>query len=360
MKIITTLVDDSVWEGNEIDPPPIGGMPDPVDVLPEGTEYGPDTVGRFGRIWDDMYLIGESRTKELYNQFDNMIQPGNELYYKDGKYRCKGKPVVEVLGTEWETKMRELMGDTVFARFQRDGYGFMDHGDTRLYCLFLGCDVVRELDTLVSGGQRFSLVQAQDYDNPVDQSLNPIKDPHLFHTQVLVSSTASRDYNILNDRGAVGGNGLVQFPVVVINRVPEYADVPLVGIEQYKIAFFPRPPFTAKLYRDSLVVDNVWRTPGANEGVEVTIEKLWLSGSDVYGLVDGLWYLLDQMLIRGSYDTPALHGDMDDRRVFIAPWKLPPGAPNIGWTYKHYPVDYPWPRSFLDRVRAWLRQGLIG
>lgn len=343
MKQTITLSDGSEFETVAGSPPSPGQMPDPV-VPPAGTEYGPETPGRYGRIWDDMYLYGESRTHSLPSgiQFTNMIQPGLDLFWKDGKLRLKGKPVVDILGTQWETKMRELMGDTVFGRFQTDGYGFMDNGPTHLYGLYLGCDLVHELDTLSQGGLVHSLIEAQDYNKPIDQSLTPRKDPALFHTQVLVSSTASRPYNILCDRGSVGGNGRVEWPAVTINNVPDFTDVPLVGLEQYKIAFFPRPPFEITIYHDSLVVDNVWRDPAPNEGVPVTVDRLLFNGGDIYGQIEGLWYPLDIMLVRGSYDYPASHGDMDDRRVFGRPWNYPPGVPDIGWIYKYYPPDYPW------------------
>jgi len=334
------------WVKQDSTPPP-SGYPDPVVDLPDGIDYDQNSRGRYGRIWDDMYLYGESRTHDLPSgiQFTNMIQSGLELYYKDGKLRVKGKPTIPVTGSPYWDWMLELMGETVRNRFQVDGYGFMDNGPDKLYCLPCGCQLVHELDTLYQGGLMHSLCEAMDFEEELDTTLTPRTRPDLFFTQVLVSSTASRDYNILCDRGAIGGNGRVQWPNAIYNRVPDYTSIPLFGLERYKIAFFPRPPFQTKIYQVTLVLDGVWREPAPDEGVDVTIDKLRFNGGDVYGLAreTGEWYALDIMLVHGTYDLPAYAGDMDDRRVFVSPWNFPPGVPDIGWTYKHYPPDYPWP-----------------
>lgn len=317
------LPDGTIYDLKE-ESHPTGDVPTPVAALPPGVRYGSDSVGRFGRIHHDDITLGYPRTINKPISFTNEIQPVREYVLKNGIYKVSpnGKCAVNILSTVWWDWLEILMGTEVREKFQRDGYGFMDNGPDKLYALPCGGNLVHEYGTHFQH-QQWSLITSQDFNNTPNFSLTYENSPHLFIKQYLVFDTPSIPIGWTVDKGIIGGNGDVVFPLVTTTEC---------ALESDKIDFYPKPPITLTIYESSVLVDDIPVDKSNLGRITVTVDELYFSGSNTYGKVGNDYYLLEEMLVRGDPTRPGEYGTWKDRRVYAEPWNYPSPPAVIGWT----------------------------
>lgn len=220
----------------------------------------------------------------------------------------------------WVDEFYRLNGPWVTERLFSEGVGWFDTGFPAFSLLSTGGN----LHEILVDGDNFAGWVAVNYQKFQDdpKQLDYFKSPQDVIKQTLV--TGQTETRIIIDKGPLGGYGDTYLPKVA----PEQPYHSTWDRDNHNgLEFIPPLPFETKLYREAIEPDK------AQKGVPVTVEKYCFWGSNTYGLVNGLWYTLEEMLVIGDYEAdPSRGGTQDDRRVYVDDWLVTCPPPVIGWT----------------------------
>lgn len=275
--------------------------PEPSPVLepvpmPDGFVVGPEYNGRIARIRHDP-------VPRIPGAIVNEIEP---MHGED--FRSK---ITYKLGLDptWVDEFVRLNGQWIADRLFSEGVGWFDTGFPAFSTLDCGGNLVSCPTTAIyeSGWIDVEYQRFQNGPGGIDY----LKHPNLVTKQVLVTGTQTQT-KILIDKGFPGGYGDTYIPKVSPVQ-PHHSVINRDG--HNGLQFYPGLPCFTTLH-----------------GVQVTITRWCFYGSDTYGEIDGLWYLLEEMLQIGDINTPSLGGTMDDRRTYCAALAgMPCPPPVIGW-----------------------------
>ena len=263
----------------------------------QGQLIGPQTEGVFARVRHEY----PSRAPSVGLKMTNETYPHRPDWDGDGPRNPRDDDKMTVLlNSAWINYMREIMGQYVYDReFNVHEYGFMDTGLHKLQALSCGGNLVKV--TGLNG--IWAYIAHQRFEDGPNREYTFLRYPWLNTMQVLSGVGQDKPIYYICDKG----RGTVWFPIISksVNGVHVQLAQPREQLE-----YFPTLPFDTK-----------WH------GEPITVTKYSFYGTDVYGLVNGQWRILEQMNISG-------HGSvLLDRVIHVTPetWIQTPGVPNIGW-----------------------------
>ena len=199
------------------------------------------------------------------------------------------------LNTTWQNYMRKIMGNVYDKNFIVHEYGFMDTGAHKLQALSCGGNLVKVID--IRGN--WAYIEHQWHEDGPNPEYTFLRYPWLNTMQVLSVTGKDQPLYYICDKL----RGTLWFPILSQKGIP--LAQPLSQLE-----FFPTLPLFTEWHGEAIVVT-----------------EYSFYGTDVYGLVDNQWRILEQMQISG-------HGSvLLDRVILINPndWIGTAGVPNIGW-----------------------------
>ena len=255
---------------------------------------GPQSEGLFARV----------RHETVYRAPPSGIRMTNETYPfrpdwdADGPKnpRTDNKMTVP-LNTAWQNYMREIMGEVYDRRFTRKGYGFMDTGEHKLQALSCGGNLVKVIG--VNGN--WAYIAHQWHEDGPNPEYTFLRYPWLNTMQCLSGFIKDLFYR------CDGLRGTLWFPI--LSHSVAGIKVPLTQ-PLSQLEFFPELPLFTEWHGEAIVVT-----------------EYSFYGTDVYGLVNNQWRVLEQMQISGRGSV------LLDRVIHVNPndWIGTAGVPNCGW-----------------------------
>ena len=259
-----------------------------------GLLVGPQSEGLFARVRHD---DPNEPFRSVSLQMTNETRPHRPDYDGDGpRWPRTDDKVTVPLSTAWQEYMREIMGAFVYdEKFNIRQYGFMDTGDHKLQALSCGGNLVKVKNIIGN----WAYIEHQWHEDGPNRKYTYLRYPWLNTMQVLVGMRVDKSFYYICDKR----RGTLWFPIISHKGIP--LAQPLEQLE-----FFPQLPLFTEWHGEAIVVTDYS-----------------FYGTDVYGLVNSRWRILEQMQISG-------HGSvLLDRVIHVNPkdWIGTAGVPNIGW-----------------------------
>jgi hypothetical protein len=208
----------------------------------------------------------------------------------DGKPRRTSQIVVSLAQRpEWVEQFKRMLGPVMWDLFHQPKFGYFDGNH----------ELTGEIHTVLRNGgdlgkvnriqDTFAIIEHQDFHSAPDPTVNAWNRPDIVSVQGLVGHTKERDYWKRHPK-----HGHLEWPFVSKLET---------AIELNKIEFFPELPHKGTLH-----------------GKPVLVEAYGFTGPRVFGLIEGAWKLLEEMLIIDHIPGWPRAGSDADRRVYINPW----------------------------------------